>query len=50
MRVVIQRVSEASVEIEGVIAGKISHGLMLLLGIEEADTFDGIEWLCGKIV
>jgi len=50
MRVVIQRVSEASVEIEGVIAGRISQGLMLLLGIEEADTFDGIEWLCGKIV
>jgi len=50
MRVVIQRVSEASVEIEGVIAGRINQGLMLLLGIEEADTFDGIEWLCGKIV
>jgi len=50
MRVVIQRVSKASVEIEGVIAGKIGHGLMLLLGIEEADTFDEMEWLCGKIV
>ncbi|MCK4677943.1 MAG: D-tyrosyl-tRNA(Tyr) deacylase [Bacteroidales bacterium] len=50
MRVVIQRVSNASVEIEGVIAGKIGQGLMLLLGIEETDTFDEIEWLCGKIV
>lgn len=50
MRVVIQRVSKASVEIEGVIAGKIGQGLMLLLGIEEADTFDEIEWLCSKVV
>ena len=50
MRVVIQRVSKASVEIEGIIAGKIGQGLMLLLGIEEADTFDEIAWLCGKIV
>ncbi len=50
MRVVIQRVSKASVEIEGVIAGKIGQGLMLLLGIEETDTFDEIEWLCAKIV
>ena len=50
MRVVIQRVSKASVEIEGGIAGKIGQGLMLLLGIEEADTFDEIEWLCSKIV
>jgi D-tyrosyl-tRNA(Tyr) deacylase len=50
MRIVIQRVSEASVTIDKIIAGKIKQGLLILLGIEEADTFEDIEWLCGKIV
>jgi D-tyrosyl-tRNA(Tyr) deacylase len=50
MRVVIQRVTEASVTIEEKIKSSISHGMAVLLGIEEADTTEDIEWLCGKIV
>ncbi|WP_335964587.1 D-aminoacyl-tRNA deacylase [Galbibacter sp. PAP.153] len=49
MRVVIQRVSEASVTIEGEIKSAIKHGLLILLGIEEADTKEDIDWLCRKI-
>lgn len=49
MKAVIQRVSEASVKIEGSIKGQINSGLLVLLGIEEADTAKDIEWLCGKI-
>lgn len=49
MRVVIQRVSEASVKIDGRISGMIGNGLMILLGIEENDSEEDIEWLCGKI-
>ncbi|WP_339792954.1 D-aminoacyl-tRNA deacylase [uncultured Imperialibacter sp.] len=47
---VVQRVSEASVTINGVVEGKIGTGIMLLLGIEEADTQEDIEWLSRKIV
>lgn len=50
MRAVIQRVSRASVTIEGVIKGGIEGGMLVLLAIEEADTSDDIEWLSGKIV
>ena len=50
MRVVIQRVSEALVEIGGTIAGEIGPGIVVLLGIEEADDQSDIEWLCGKII
>jgi D-tyrosyl-tRNA(Tyr) deacylase len=50
MRAVIQRVSSASVTIEKEIAGRIDGGLVVLLGIEEADTAEDIEWLAGKIV
>ncbi|HPT03545.1 MAG TPA: D-aminoacyl-tRNA deacylase [Bacteroidales bacterium] len=50
MRTVIQRVSRASVKIDDQIKGKINTGLLVLLGIEEADTDDDIEWLSGKIV
>ncbi len=50
MRVVIQRVSEASVTIEGKIHASIEDGLLVLLGIEDADTEEDIEWLSGKIV
>jgi len=50
MRTVIQRVSQASVKIDGQIKGKIGTGLLVLLGIEEADSDDDIEWLSGKIV
>jgi D-tyrosyl-tRNA(Tyr) deacylase len=49
MRVVIQRVSEASVTISGSTNGKIGIGLMILLGIAEEDTNEDIDWLCGKI-
>lgn len=49
MRVVIQRVSEASVTIDGTIKSAIGAGLMILLGIEDADTEEDARWLCGKI-
>ncbi len=49
MRAVIQRVSEASVTINSVVKSKITNGLLVLLGIEEADTEEDINWLCGKI-
>jgi D-tyrosyl-tRNA(Tyr) deacylase len=50
MRAVIQRVSKASVAIDGKIYSSIGQGLLVLLGIEDADTDDDIEWLSGKIV
>lgn len=49
MRVVIQRVSEAAVKIDNQIKDEISLGLLILLGIEETDNFEDIEWLCSKI-
>jgi D-tyrosyl-tRNA(Tyr) deacylase len=49
MRVVIQRVSEASVKIEDEITASIKNGLLVLLGIEDADNDEDIEWLCAKI-
>src|SRR5438270_12688622 len=50
MRAVIQRVSSASVVVSGKTASSIERGLLILLGIEEADTAQDIEWLSGKIV
>ena len=50
MRVVIQRVTEANVKINGTVAGEIGSGLMILVGIEEADGADDIAWLTKKIV
>ena len=50
MRVVIQRVKQASVTIEGRTKSQIDAGLLVLLGIEETDTSEDIEWLCRKIV
>ena len=50
MRAVIQRVSRASVTIEGVIRSTIGNGLLVLVGIEDTDAAEDIEWLCGKIV
>jgi D-aminoacyl-tRNA deacylase len=50
MRVVIQRVREASVTIEGVMTSQITEGLLILVGIEELDTADDIKWLAAKIV
>lgn len=49
MRVIIQRVSEASVSINGKIKSSIGLGLLILLGIEDADTIEDIEWLSAKI-
>ncbi len=50
MLAVIQRVSEASVTIEGIVKSKIQKGLLVLLGIEDADHDDDIDWLANKIV
>ncbi len=49
MRVVIQRVSSASVTINGAIMSSIGHGFMVLLGIETEDTKEDADWLSGKI-
>lgn len=50
MRVFLQRVSCASIAIAGKITASIGPGLLVLLGIEESDSADDIEWLSGKIV
>ena len=49
MRAVIQRVTHASVIIEGRVKSEIGPGLLVLLGVEDADTTDDIDWLSGKI-
>ena len=49
MRVLLQRVSSASVEIEGLVKSAIGKGLLVLVGIEESDLEEDIEWLSGKI-
>tara|TARA_B100000508_G_scaffold141093_1_gene146588 strand:+ start:102283 stop:102735 length:453 start_codon:yes stop_codon:yes gene_type:complete len=49
MRVIIQRVSEAKVEVNDQIAGSIENGLLLFVGIVDDDTDDDIEWLCNKL-
>lgn len=50
MRVVIQRVKNASVRVDEQVVGAIDHGLLLLLGITQEDSTEDIEWLCRKIV
>lgn len=50
MRVVIQRVTQANVVIEGKVNGEIGNGMMILVGIEEADGDEDIAWLTKKIV
>ena len=50
MRVVIQRVAHASVTIEGAVKSKIEKGYLVLVGIEEADNEEDIQWLSRKIV
>ena len=50
MRVVIQRVTHASVSIGGEVVSSIGCGMLVLLGIEDADTDEDIDWLCRKIV
>lgn len=49
MRVVIQRVLESSVTIDGTRVAEIGHGLVVLVGIEQGDTGDDADWLAGKI-
>lgn len=50
MRVVIQRVTKASVTIDGRVHSQIGNGLLVLAGIEDADTGEDIEWLSARIV
>lgn len=50
MRIVIQRVSRASVEVEQQVRGSIGRGLLVLVGIEEADNREDVDWIAGKIV
>lgn len=50
MRVVLQRVAHASVTINQVVKSAIKGGMMILVGIEDADTDEDIDWLCKKIV
>ncbi|KMQ66020.1 D-tyrosyl-tRNA(Tyr) deacylase [Chryseobacterium angstadtii] len=50
MKIVVQRVSEASVKVEGSIVGEIGKGLMLLVGIDENDEKTDADWLVQKIL
>jgi len=50
MKAVIQRVSDALVTIDGKVKSSIGNGLLVLVGIEEADNFEDLEWLTGKII
>lgn len=50
MKFVIQRVSEASVTIDGSVKGRIQKGLLVLIGIEEADTSEDLDWMIQKTV
>jgi len=49
MRVVLQRVKSASVTVNNQVVGSVGSGMLILLGIETADTQEDIAWLCGKI-
>lgn len=50
MRALIQRVSEASVTIQGKVKSQIDQGLLVLVGVEDADEKSDVEWLCNKLV
>lgn len=50
MKVVIQRVKQSEVRIDGAIKAQIGQGLLVLVGIEEIDNQEDIEWLCRKII
>ncbi len=50
MRIVVQRVTEASVMVDGEIVGEIAHGLLLLIGIEDTDENKDAEWLAQKVL
>lgn len=49
MRVIIQRVSQANVKVNGEMIGSIGWGLMVLLGVEDSDTEEDVQWLAAKI-
>jgi D-aminoacyl-tRNA deacylase len=49
MRAVIQRVTESAVTVDGKEHARIGQGFLILIGIEEADSREDVEWLCGKI-
>ncbi len=49
MRAVVQRVSRASVTVEGNVTGSIEKGLLVFLGIEEADTSEDVKYICDKV-
>lgn len=49
MRAVLQRVTQASCTVEGKVTGEIDHGFLVLVGIEDADTTEDLEWLAQKI-
>lgn len=49
MRVLVQRVAQAAVSIGGVVKSSIGHGMLVFVGIEEADGAEDIEWICGKL-
>lgn len=50
MRIVIQRVTEASVAVDGEVVGAIGRGLMVLVGVEAGDTSEDVKWLAAKTV
>ncbi|MCE2757185.1 MAG: D-aminoacyl-tRNA deacylase, partial [Chitinophagaceae bacterium] len=50
MRVVIQRVAHAQVEVDQAVVGAIGAGLLVLAGVEDADQMEDVEWLTGKII
>ena len=50
MRILLQRVKEASVVSDGVLTGEIGVGLLILVGVEEADGQEDIDWLCRKVL
>ncbi len=50
MRIVIQRVREASVAIDGILKSRIDQGMLILLGIEDRDSEEDVQWLCRKII
>lgn len=49
MRIVVQRVAKASVTIGGELRSEIGKGMLVLVGIEDADSSDDVEWLCSKL-
>lgn len=49
MRIVLQRVNQASVKVEGKLVSEIQKGFLILLGVEDADTEEDIQWLCKKV-